>query len=263
MTHLCECTPDVFSHGPFKKEKSMAQPSLVALYKILTWRDQLDEWKQISIQLDFLEDPERDKLCKTLLHTATEDSRNVDPIKQFIEFYMHPPRDAPRPVNTLIFKLNDTFAAFATANSNKKLTERVINQLDPSHLQFLMNNVSPAAQVVLCQQPKLRLYCEFVVPHTPRTVDDMYRISVDQNYHTLAPIFHWLLAGFPGSFDPEESDGMTFNTDTGADEAKRRKQRFTDECAAIEKTLSALGGSTADEKLLAFVRKYNGKTRWV
>ena len=239
----------------------MTQPHLVALYKILTWRDQLDEWKQISIQLDFLDDTNKDEICKTLLTTATGTSHNIDPIKRFIEFYMYPPRDAPRPINTLIFKPNDIFAVFAKANTNKKLTDHIISRLDPSHLQFLMNNVSPTAQLVLCQQPSLRLYCESVVTPTPRTVDDLYRISIDTNYHTLAPIFHWLLVGFPGSFDPSVSDNMIFNVDT-PDEKRKRLQRFTEEVVIIDRKLSAVSGADTKQKLLGFIEKYNGETRW-
>lgn len=237
---------------------SIIKPSLVALYKILTWKDQLDEWKQISIQLDFLDKDNGQEMCATLLTTATNNEyRNIQPIKKFIGFYMHPPRDAPRPLNTLIGQLTEAFAEFSTTNSSNELATCVTARLDPSHLQFLMNNVSPKAQVVLCQQPSLRLYCESGSPPT-RIMDDMYRISVDRNYHTLAPILHWILEDFPGSFNPAHTDNMTIDTETAAEKANR-ETKFNQECDSIRQMLATTNGTELNDKLNNFILAYDGK----
>jgi hypothetical protein len=230
-------------------------PSLVALYKILNWKEQLNEWKQISIQLDFLNDTQRADMYKILMETATGEPRNVNPIKKFVEFHMHPPRDAPRPLNTLILQLNNVFADFSEKNTSSKLASLIINKLDQSHLQFLMNNVAPKAQVILCQQPNLRLYCETTSPAKMGTVDDLYRISVDRNYHTLAPIFHWLLEGFPGSFDPNDTDNQTIISLETASQLDQRQRQFEAECVKLQLLFEA--GSVMDDNLLSFVRKYN------
>ena len=237
------------------------EPPLVALYCVLTCTDEgehrhMIRWQDTMAQLEVLTPTQEKLLYNTLLEVAhSHTPHNAEPIRKFLEFFMHPPRHAPTPTNRFVLGFNDELARFATKHTH--FLSDITGRLDQPHLQFMMMNVSTESQTVLCKQPNLLLYCDLRTKNPTPTVHDMYRISVNRNYDRLASIFHWMMDDFPGSFRGSAVDKIEFNDLERDTEKKARKERYDARVRGITDNLAMYGGRTSIDNLKAFIRGYH------
>jgi hypothetical protein len=227
---------------------------LIALYNVLVWKNEgtnsLVDWQKGMAQLEVLTKQEEKKLYQFLLHVAFSIKHNAEPIQKFLDFFMHPPRYAPTPTRKFIWGFNDTLAAYADKHTGSLCD--LTGRLDQTHLQFMMMNVSTTAQTVLCKQPNLLLYCEPKQTKPTLSVNDMYRVSVNRNYDKLATMFHWLLEGFPGSFQGSLVDDIQLET---TEEEAARQAAYDTQVREIQDN-TTFPGTTVSEKLTRFVENY-------
>ena len=231
----------------------MEEEPLVALYGVLSCTDQLNRWQQTMAQLEVLEPAQEKVVYATLLEVAHSRKHNAEPIRKFLEFFMHPPRHAPTPTRKFILGFNDALAAFTTQNPH--FLSDVTGCLDQPHLQFMMMNVSPKTRTVLCKHPNLLLYCDLDPKNTVPTVHDMYRISVNRNYDKLATMFHWMMEGFPGSFNGLLVDNIELKGLEKATEKVERENEYNRQVGAIR--LSLRPGEALITKLKLLIENYH------
>jgi hypothetical protein len=207
------------------------------------------KWRELLTSLEYMSF----NTAMVLYHAivAQVKRNNVTPLMVFVNFFMHPPPDVPNPYtnNRFLVSLNEILAQEARRKSEFPNIIRALLKIDSSILIFLMERTSGNARVVFGEYAQLKHLLPPLSCDNGRSVEDLYRMSVDRHYHTLATVFDWLVHGFPTSFDTTKVDRMVFS-DMGTNEEKQNRRDVINKNTVAVRSALRISGSGSPQEVI-------------
>ena len=188
-------------------------------------KDYRAEWNRILPLFEYMSLDTSKEFYGAIMAQLKE--KNPVPLGSFVRFFMYPPSDVFNPYTNhrFLVSLNEVLAQAARKTTEFQWILHSLLTLESPVLTFLLERTSGTARTILGGYPRLKGFLPSLSCKNGRSVEDLYRMSVDRHYHTLATVFDWLVQDFPGSFDATKVDPMTFSSmEPDGDKQKRIKQ---------------------------------------